>query len=196
LLKVSGLKAWVGRSWSSGSFSNGLDAINIIAETYLFEKGKSKVNESQSVVIETEMAKTPEIKTPEIRSPQNFFNTQFFRNDNLIISESLLKEKFKNEIKKEIEDFRVILLKNKSEAIYKTESSRNFWLDRLDSLPNLSKLALILSNINSSSAFIERYFSICGFVEDKRKMNISHDLFIKRCFLRANVKILNEINEE
>jgi hypothetical protein len=36
----------------------------------------------------------------------------------------------------------------------------------------------------------------CGFVEDKRKMNISHDLFIKRCFLRANVKILNEINEE
>ncbi len=94
MLKVSGLKSWVGRSWSSGSFSSGLDAINIKAETFLFEKGESSVNESHSVVIETEMA-----KTPGIHSPQNYFNTQFFRNDNLIISESLIKEKFKNEIK-------------------------------------------------------------------------------------------------
>ena len=51
-------------------------------------------------------------------------------------------------------------------------------------------------NINSSSAFIERYFSICGLVQDKRRMNISIDLFKKRCFLRANIKILNELNKK
>jgi hypothetical protein len=51
-------------------------------------------------------------------------------------------------------------------------------------------------NINSSSSFIERYFSICGFVQDKRRMNISIDLFQSRCLLRANIKILNELNQK
>ena len=51
-------------------------------------------------------------------------------------------------------------------------------------------------NINSSSAFIERYFSICGLVQDKRRMNISIDLFKNRCFSRANIKILNELNKK
>ena len=50
-------------------------------------------------------------------------------------------------------------------------------------------------NINASNAFIERYFSICGFVQDKRRMNIAPDLFKTRCLLRANIKILNELNK-
>ena len=65
--------------------------------------------------------------------------------------------------------------------------------DNNTKFPYLSKLALRLSNISSSSAFIERYFSICGFVQNDRNQNMSQDLFIKRCFLRANIKILNEI---
>ena len=44
---------------------------------------------------------------------ENYFNTQFFRNDNLIISESLIKEKFKNEIRKEIHyDWNLLILVN------------------------------------------------------------------------------------
>ena len=59
----------------------------------------------------------------------------------------------------------------------------------------LHPLALMLSNINCSSAMVERYFSICGFVQDKRKMNISTELFMSRCLLRANINILNELNK-
>ena len=123
-------------------------------------------------------------------------NTQFFQNDNLIISMTLLKEKFKDEIKKEVEKLKTLLSENGFKLIYKTDSSKIFWLDRLSEFPKISKLALILSNINSSSAFIERYFSVCGFVQDKKKMNISLNLFIKRCLLRANIKILNELKEK
>ena len=42
---------------------------------------------------------------------------------------------------------------------------------------------------------IERYYIICGFTQDKRKQNISEQLFITKCLLRANIKILNEINK-
>ena len=42
---------------------------------------------------------------------------------------------------------------------------------------------------------IERYFSVCGFTQDKRKQNITENLFIAKCLLRANIKILNEINK-
>ena len=56
-------------------------------------------------------------------------------------------------------------------------------------------MALILLNINSSSAFIERFFSICGFIQDKRRQNITIELFKMRCILRANIKILSEIKD-
>jgi len=59
--------------------------------------------------------------------------------------------------------------------------------------PKICELALILLNINSSSAFIERFFSICGFIQDKRRQNITIDLFKMRCLLRANIKILDEL---
>ena len=42
---------------------------------------------------------------------------------------------------------------------------------------------------------IERYFSVCGFTQNKRKQNITENLFIAKCLLRANIKILNEINK-
>ena len=56
-----------------------------------------------------------------------------------------------------------------------------------------NSVAKILLNRNSSSAFIERFFSICGFIQDKRRAKTSIDLFKKRCLLRANIKILNEL---
>jgi hypothetical protein len=37
---VKGLKYWVGREWSSGLFSNGLEAIKACAENFLIEKRK------------------------------------------------------------------------------------------------------------------------------------------------------------
>ena len=107
----------------------------------------------------------------------------------------IIADLWKEDIKKEVEKLRNLLYHNNSKLIYESQSSENLWLENNKEYPYLSKLALVLSNINSSSAFIERFVSICGFVQDKRKMNIIQDLFITRCLLRANIKILNELRE-
>ncbi len=175
-----------------------MSALNEIAEKFLYEKAKATQNQSEvtSIALDSTLSSTtPIIQTPEINSPQNYFNTHFFRNDEEVIGESLLKEKFREDVKKEVEKLRNLLYQSNSKLIYESQSSKNFWLEQSENFPYLSKLALILSNINSSSAFIERYFSICGFVQDKRKMNITQELFITRCLLRSNIKILNELEE-
>lgn len=54
---------------------------------------------------------------------------------------------------------------------------------------------MILLNIKSSSAIIERFFSICGIVNDKRRQNMSDELLITRSLLKANMSTLSEMNE-
>jgi hypothetical protein len=46
-------------------------------------------------------------------------------------------------------------------------------------------LARILLSIPASIAFIERYWSICGFTSQKY-YNINEDLYEMRCFLRKS----------
>ena len=46
-----------------------------------------------------------------------------------------------------------------------------------------------------SGAFIERYFSICGFVCTKRSASMNDDLIIMRCLLKSNIKLLSELYE-
>jgi len=73
-------------------------------------------------------------------------------------------------------------------------SSYQFWIERASHLPILRKIFFYLSNIPSSSAFIKRYFSLCGIVCKKRSGNIDFDLIISRSMLKANIKILNDLN--
>jgi hypothetical protein len=137
----------------------------------------------------------PVIKTPDISEPQNYFQTQFFQADSDTLDKSVQKEIFKKEIEVEVENFRKLLCRNNSKIINETNSTKDFWIKNSSLFPKISELAKILLNINSSSAFIERFFSICGFVQDKRRLNISIDLFKTRCLLTANIKILNELKK-
>ena len=109
------------------------------------------------------------------------------------INESTRKEIFRKEIATEILNFRKPLLKNGAKIINECESTTDFWNDNKKQFPKISELAKILLNINSSSAFIERFFCICGFIQDKRKGNITIDFFKLKCLLRANIKLLNEL---
>jgi len=63
-------------------------------------------------------------------------------------------------------------------------------------MPNLRDLALKLLTIPSTSAFVERFFSICGVVNDKRRTNMREDTFVARTLLKPNVKILNELRSK
>ena len=38
-----------------------------------------------------------------------------------------------------------------------------------DNMPQLGRLALLLTNIPASADFIERFFSICGIIKDKKR---------------------------
>ena len=193
LMKVKGLKYWVGRPWSSGLFTSSFEALQTCAETLLLEKRKETERNDDS---EDVGMSTPNLQTPDnVHTPDNYFQTQFFSKDHPEIDQSKNAELLKRNVSKEIDIFRKILCENNSKIIKNCISTSKFWLTNSEKLPHLSKLALILMNINSSSSFIERYFSICGFVQDKRRMNISIDLFQSRCLLRANIKILNELNQ-
>jgi hypothetical protein len=46
---------------------------------------------------------------------------------------------------------------------------------------------MIVLNIGASSGLIERYFSICGIVNDRRRQSMSDDLLISRSLLKANM---------
>ena len=62
-------------------------------------------------------------------------------------------------------------------------------------MPLLNELALTLLNIPSSSSFIERFFSVCGIVNRQRAGNMNDSTLINRAFLKANLDILDKIND-
>ena len=70
------------------------------------------------------------------------------------------------EILKEINEY-ARLISNR-EFVMNTESSSSFWNNNCKEFPILNNLFLALSTINSTSAFVERLFSICGIIRDKR----------------------------
>ena len=87
-------------------------------------------------------------------------------------------------------------LKIKNEMfVEKPLSTILFWLQNSLQFPMLYKLAKVLLNVQSSSAFIERFFSICGVVCTRRATNMKADLLIKRSMLKANMTILNHLNK-
>ena len=172
------------------------ECVKECAETFLFGKvrlGEEILDDDNSNGDES--STTPVIKTPNIKEPQSYFQTQFFQPDSEKLDSEVKKEIFRKEIAVEVENLRKLLLRNNSKLINETTSSKEFWIKNKKTFPKIYELALILLNINSSSAFIERFFSICGFIQDKRRQNITIDLFKKRCLLRANIKILDELKE-
>jgi len=58
----------------------------------------------------------------------------------------------------------------------------------------LNQLYTILSNIPASSAYVERFFSICGIVKKQRASTMTDGLFVARCLLKTNIRILDELN--
>ena len=99
------------------------------------------------------------------------------------------------EIENEIAIFRTSLL-NEKMFVKGCTSTSNFWMKHAKSLPNLFKLTKILLNIQASSAFIERFFSVCGIVCNLKNMNMKDQMIIIRSILKANIGILNELNSE
>ena len=56
-------------------------------------------------------------------------------------------------------------------------------------------LILMYYNIPTSSAYVERFFSICGIVNRKGADNMSDDTLINCAFLKSNFNILIEMEQ-
>ena len=65
----------------------------------------------------------------------------------------------------------------------KIKSTKSFWLSNAQLYPNLSRVALILMNIASNSAFVERLFSLTGIISNEKNGNMSAELLITRSML-------------
>ncbi|RNA17621.1 hypothetical protein BpHYR1_048959 [Brachionus plicatilis] len=81
----------------------------------------------------------------------------------------LLNKKYNTEI-----DRLKILLRE-----VKINSKRGFWNKYGKELPNLYSLTLRLSSIPSTSAFVERFFSLTGII-NRGKTNLSEELLVNR----------------
>ena len=70
-----------------------------------------------------------------------------------------------------------------------------FWLSNAQLYPNLSRVSLILMNIASNSAFVERFFSLTGIISNEKRGNMSAELLITRSMLSSNITLLEKLNE-
>lgn len=133
---------------------------------------------------------TPKINTPKSASSKTF--SFLFTNEN---SQNEYADKehttftLKTEINKEIELFGKII--KDAHFINTTDSTTKFW--RENKFPLLLKVAAILLNIPSSSAFVERFFSLCGIISTVRNANMKDELLIIRSMLKVNMNILLEM---
>lgn len=109
--------------------------------------------------------------------------------------ENIQREELQHKIDEEAESFGVLVRSENGEVINQTKDNATFWNENASKFPNLYKLALILLGIPSSSAGIERFFSLCGFMSKKQSAAIDHDLFVKKCLLRGNLDVIHLLNE-
>ena len=184
LLKVSTLQYWLGKPYTDGYLTKGLEGLPHCARLFLFQSNETSEN------IE---AKSAEVPNSAASDSQKFFSNTF-KADKEVQNIELDLEIFMRDVEKEVKALSVFIRENNYANLKKVTSTKHFWLSNANKYPILFQLALIMLNINSSSACIERYFSICGFNSRKDSGNTHDDLFISRCMLRANVKTLIELN--
>ena len=123
----------------------------------------------------------------------SFLFDKYNSNNNKEIINEVKLALFKAKLDKEIEFF-----SNKIKSFKQIErinSTSGFWNNDEISLkcPILKNLALILLNINGSSAFIERFYSICGVVCTTRNAQMTDELVIIRCLLKVNLHLIEEL---
>jgi hypothetical protein len=187
-LKVSGIKYWAGRPWSTGQLKKGIQAMINVAKQFVFkpitpEPPGQVLNEPRDANVDAE---TPVLETPLSANFLSFFAEEVSN----LHQRELESDDFEQALRAEIDSLKEFLFSR--EFVTSVKSSRDFWVKHLEQFPLLSYLAIILLSIPASSAFIERFFSVCGF-QVKRFINMSDDLFEMRSMLKSNLDTLNSM---
>jgi hypothetical protein len=176
LLMVSKLNIWYKRSFSKDYVKKAIDAL---IDVVLLMKPlvlKKRDNENRELV------------TPISASPSLFSQFSQIQSESEEESASNFTFSYTNSIIKEKESLIRLLDETNLKAIL---STKKFWISNSKCFPILSSVALILINIPSNSAFIERFFSLCGIICHDKAGNMGDELIIKRSMIAANIKILD-----
>ena len=189
-MRIALLKNWANDDFSKNYYDQALDALSsseclimIIDEDCDDDKLYPEANQVSSLA------------DVESDASDSYFkdSSETCKNLKISIDGETKKKLKKREIKNEIFLFRKKLSEEVFRVGYSTGTSR-FWKENFSIFPNLFKLAQILLNIQASSAFIERFFSICGIICTKRNNNMGDELLIMRSLMKANIKTLKELN--
>ena len=181
LLNTSKLKLWFSKPFASDQHDRSIKSLVKVA-TDLIEKTKNDLNDAK----ENEASY---INTNKKEDDDGDFFDQLYRSDydeNVEIRTCLTE-------KSQIEEEKEIFLATLEDASELTLTTNAFWLKYRKRLPNLFKIAMQLLSIPSSSAFIERFFSICGVICKKRCGNMSDATIISRSFLKTNLRLLDKL---
>jgi hypothetical protein len=109
--------------------------------------------------------------------------------ENIAFNQAPFLTRKKIELENEIKEFSLVLEKIKLDKKQKY-TTRQFWQKYQEKMPNLNRLALLITNMPSSSAFIERFFSVCGIIKNKQRGNMKPDLLEMRSLLKSNLNFL------
>lgn len=179
---MSRIKHWIGRDFAHNILSDGLKSLKETCNHLLNNQTK-----------EYSTPNTPHSALSIISDDRffpNFFRSEFEPTDN---SEAYLQS-IEIQLEEELRIFRSLV--TNTDFIKTISSNHKFWSSYSDKLLLLRKLYSVLLNISSSSAFIERFFSICGGICTQRRGRSDPDLIRFRCILKANLKLLQELKHD
>ena len=179
MLNISKLKIWYKRP--DCLYIKQASALKLLDVLNVFEK---KVEDLVQVETQT--------KNTSFISDSDDSLAGFLEDDNIQNNDELLGEVKQMNLETEKIEFIRLIDENKMEST----STRKFWLKNKSKFPFLKNLAEILLNIPSSSAFIERYYSLCGIICKQRCGNMTSKQIIERSLLKANIKTINEMNKK
>lgn len=184
-MKVSFLKYWINERVALGFFEKSFGSLEKAAEKFeLFETLDS----------ENEIPSPSPISAKNERNALSFtFNFKAKEQEEVYEQRERFSSQIRIQFKNELRTFRECL--ETCGLVYK-HSTKFFWNENALKLPILQKLARIILNISSSSASIERFFSLCGFVCDSRRARMDDDLVIIRCLLKANIELIKQLKNE
>ena len=205
LLRVHTLKYWLGQQYMSGQYHLCLEALRKCAKKYIFEQRFPTSSTETTELESVSQASNIEPQTPLVQSqasPGSYtgFFTAFGDTESAPRrTREVEEEMFDNDLEQELKAFKNTIQRNNGEILKKIKYSSEFWLsadkDNKPIYPILSQLALRLAALPSSSASIERYFSVFGNILKKNANSMGVDLFIARAMIKANIDIVKTLRE-
>ena len=135
------------------------------------------------------------VKTPDTVGSAKAFTQFFASDDEFEITSNIESKLYKRDKEIDTEILHYSTLLADQNVLKSNKPTSIFWQEHRKEMPKLFELSIILLNISSTSAFIERFFSISGIVSENRRASMTEELIEMRSMLKANMSILSALTK-